>query len=1170
VKTSVPDPWVDLLHRLAPLLPADSFAQLRAFSTLTDLSEQGEQSLAACLGEAISALDSLYHTLTTFLPRYLLDLAPRPGQPHGELLEGSFIFADVTGFTALTGELSRRGTEGREEMNRLMRRLFAVLLDPLLASGGDLLIFAGDAVLGYFPAQSGGQDAQRATRTALRLIRAIAPFAHLRTRYGTFSLTMSAGVERGRAFAAAVGTRQRMELLISGGPVQGAMQAEGGAEPGQVFVGSGVLPYLREEDFVLQGNVVAGVQGKELDDYEAVLPARRRRRLSAVFSHRTPDLIEHLQDTLDQVEALVPFIPPDLFSQIARGEDICQHPPVAIQFVNLLGVEDLALGPAGPERATAALQRYFVQAHEIVADREGIISQVDPYAKGFTLLNPFGAPTHHEGVPRLAASAALELARALEQVNQEFKLEPPLTQRTGLTYDRIFTGKIGYRQRQEYVVAGPAVNLAARLMSKAAPGQIVLDRVAWEAVQEDFVADALPPISLKGIPEPVPRFALRGLSKGKGLHLTDYPLVGQQEERARLQQALEEAIVGRGSALALVGEAGAGKSRLATDMIDQANERGMAVLMGRCRPFAQTTPYFPWADVVCQWFDLDEELPAEVRRQRLRERLAEFDLTSSFPAFANLVGLPPIRLASRTDRTPAPQGGGLFAALQQQTERTQADQRNLTALLVKRTAQVESSQSENFVPDERPSIWEALRERVSVPQALHLLMERQACRKPTLVIIEDVQWMDPVSREVLDAIAAVLSTWSFLLLVTTRPETEWEGEAIQISPLSDSASTELAAFALRATRLEPNLAEWLIPRAGGQPLFILSYCRALRDADAVVVDPASSVACWNGPPPMLPVSLQELLLAQVDRLGREARDVMRCGAVIGATFPNWLLRRMCQNRFLPDDRVSEALERAARRSILAPPPPAPDHHFSTHSLQDAVYATLSHALRRAWHEQVGDHLAEADDETRYERLEQIAYHYSRGGEPCKAAHFTRLAGDKARTRQADETALAFYAQTLTVPRKQEVAADQRRAYEGVGDVYVLQGDEKAAYAAYQAALDGASAQETGHLRAKLALLAHTVGQPAQDAVERAQEALSHSDPIQPWLGAVLVWLNAEHDEGKAKALCQDLLTVAGEPVKTLLEDMLKDLGMNRSLLPYSDLIALFARSCLRLPPGEKP
>ncbi|MBN1978393.1 MAG: AAA family ATPase [Anaerolineae bacterium] len=1162
--------WVDLLRRLAPLLPADLFARLRVFSSLAVLSADENRTLADYLHEAISALDTLHHTLTTFLPRYLLDLAPKPGQPHGELLEGSFIFADVTGFTALTGELSRRGTTGREEMNKLMRALFAALLEPLLNSGGDLLIFAGDAVLASFPARPEGQDARWATRTALRLVEAIVPFAHLETPYGTFSLTMSAGVERGAAFAAAVGSQRRMEFLISGGPVQGAMQAEGMAEPKQVFAGLGVLPFLRPDEFILRGNVVEGIHGGELSDYEPPPPARRRRRISAIFSRRVPDLLEHLDVALKQVEALIPFIPPDLFAQIASGEDIRQHPPVAIQFVNVLGLEEIALGPAGPEQAAAILQRYFVQAQDAIAKREGIISQVDAYAKGFTLLNPFGAPTHHEGVPRLAASAALELDRVLGEVNQEFGLDPPLTQRTGLTYARIFTGEIGYLHRREYVVAGPAVNLAARLMSKAEPGQIVLDPIAWEAVQGDFVAGELPPIPLKGIAEPVPRFLLQGVRKGKGLRIADYPIVGCQRERAVLETLLDEAVAGRGGAVVLVGESGYGKNLLASHVVSQAISRGMTVLTSRCQPFAQSTPYLPWKGMLDEWLELDGEMPYESRREKLRERLARFDMAHSLPAFADLLDLSGPS-SSLQIREGSDQGRDMFAALQEhlgQTERGGEDGgRDWRASLSSRAAKVEKLPR----PEGKgPSIWDVVRERASISYAICLLLDRLARQGPTLVAIEDIHWMDPDSWQILDSAARAACAGPLFVLVTSRPGSDCEGDRIMLHPLSGEDSQTLAALALRAVKLEPDLAAWLLDRARGNPLFITSYCRALRDAGAVVVDPASGEARWSGPPPPLPLSLQELLLAQVERLGKETREVLRRGAVIGTTFPVWLLAHLSED-VLPVGRLTHALGEAARNALIAPPPFAQAHTFSNQSLHDAIYATLSHAARQRWHERAGDRLAQTDAPTLYERLEQIAYHYGRGGDAYKAAHFTRRAGDKARVRQADDVALAFYAQTLSVEAGADVAAEQRSAHEGIGDVRALRGEGEAAAGAYRAALAGASERDARRLEAKLALVSPLIGPADLGPLQDAQQQLDRSASLQPWLEAALCWVHAERGEMEtAVAACERLSSKSDGLAGSLLREMLAGLDRGEPSLSYTDFFALLAPSYLRaaLPGGE--
>lgn len=1061
--------WQALLPRLAPLLPTDLFERLRSLPHPVGPAADIRRNPADDLYETIQTLSRLHHTLTNFLPRYLIDLAPTPGEPHGELLEGSYIFADVTGFTHLTEELSRRGDEGLEEMNRLMNRLFAALLDPLLESGGDLLIFAGDAVLACFPAHPDrpvGQDARWATRTALRLVAAIADFAHIHTPYGDFSLTMSAGVERGRALAAIVGTggrRRRMELLVSGGPVQGAMHAEALGAPGQVIVGPGVRPFLRPEEFILQDHVVVGIRGGELDDYEPVPPPRRP-RLATILSRRIPDLIEQLQYALVQVEKLAPFFPPPIFAHIVQGQDFRQHPPVAVQFVNVRGVEELALGmgAAGPELATAVLQRYFVQAQEIVRDRQGIVNQVDPYASGFVLVDPFGAPTHHEGVPRLAASAALELAHALERVNREFDLDPPLTQRIGMTYDRIFTGEIGYRHRREYLIAGPAVNLAARLMSKAEAGQIVLAPTAWEAVQADFRADPLPPIPLKGIAEPVPRFALRGIRGGRGAHLSDYPLIGRTVERTSLQERLAPLLTdppGGGGALLLTGAAGIGKSRLADALADDARSRGMQVLTGRCRPFTRTTPYAPWAELVGRWFDVPPDWSAEgvlaKRRERLAEKLAQLGLERSLPAFADLLGFPPMDTMAQMERSSTGRAGGpqrnIFAIAQQRAEQATARTHSHSQEQAYAQGTARSpSRGQEKAPGERepseeqsPLLWKTLRERASIPQALTRALERQASQQPTLVIIENLQWMDTESRHILEAVRAVTSAAPLFLLVTAQPDADgWKGERMALSPLSEADGLALAALALQATRLAPDLADWLSDRVGGHPLFILSYCQALRDAGAVVSDPIGGEARWSGPPPELPLSLQETLLAQMDRLAPETQAVIKRSAVIGTTFPTWLLDILCRE-VLTTDQMVAALGQAARRGLIAPPPPAPAHTFLSHSFHEAVYTTLPHALRRAWHERIGDALQEHTDASHlHEWLEQIAYHYSRSGHPGKAAHFTRLAGDKARAHQAYEAALAFYAQTLAITNGdgEGVAIEQQRAYEGIGDIHAARGE----------------------------------------------------------------------------------------------------------------------------------
>jgi hypothetical protein len=309
------------------------------------------------------------------------------------------------------------------------------------------------------------------------------------------------------------------------------------------------------------------------------------------------------------------------------------------------------------------------------------------------------------------------------------------------------------------------------------------------------------------------------------------------------------------------------------------------------------------------------------------------------------------------------------------------------------------------------------------------------------------------------------------------------------------------------------------------------------------------------------------LLARVERLGKEARQVLERASVVGTTFPVWLLSHLCED-VLPVGRLSGALEEAARRSLIAPPPFAQAHTFSSQSLCEAIYATLSHATRRDLHERAGDRLAQTDASTFYERLEQIAYHYGRSGDAYKAAHSARLAGDKARTRQADGAAVTFYERALSVAGNADVATEQRFAREGLGDVHALHGEGEEASVAYRAALTGATEEDAQRLEAKLVLVSPLVGQVDSDSLADAGRRLSSSASLRSWLWVAQCWAHAERGELEAAAaVCEDVSAAVGGSAGTVIREMLAGLDRGEPLLSYSDLFALFAPAYLRSAPG---
>jgi adenylate cyclase len=615
-----------------------------------------------------------------------------------------------------------------------------------------------------------------------------------------------------------------------------------------------------------------------------------------------------------------------------------------------------------------------------------------------------------------------------------------------------------------------------------------------------------------------------------------------------------------------VGESGLGKNYLASAMANHANDQGMVVLVGRCLPFTRISPYYPWIDLVRGWFGLDEALSPLDCRQRLQESLARFDLTSSLPAFTDLLGIPTIHLSARASKSSRQEGVGLFDVIARETANQETDTENWTTFLSRSTVHEMISTRMN---DDR-SIWKVVRERVSIPQALHLLLKRQTLEGPTFVLIEDIQWMDYDSRAVLEMIMTSAHRWPLLFLATARPGVEWDGDRLILHPLSDTDTLDLASLGLHANRLAPDLASWFLSHSKGNPLFILSYCRALRDANVIVIDPATDEARWSGPPPSLPLSLQELLLAEVDRLGWGVQKTMQRSAVIGDSFSIQLLDHISSD-VLSSTELDEALDQAARHSMITPPPPAPIYTFTSQSLHDAIYSTLSHAQRQIWHEELGDYLVRSDDITRYEQLEQIAYHYSYSDNAYKAAYFNRLAGDKARTRQADEAALTFYNQTLDVVKGRRVVVEQRRAHEGLGDVYALRDEAQVAYHHYQSALQNALPSDTLRLKAKLAMLLPLINSreksmtPAEvlSHLNDACEALPSAHPLTPWLSSARIWVLAESTEVGAVDLKKELYRIDSKPVRMFLEEALASLDREKQWSSYDKLFDFFARAQLR-------
>ncbi|MDM8527784.1 adenylate/guanylate cyclase domain-containing protein [Anaerolineales bacterium HSG24] len=972
--------WPNLRLRLARYLPATLFNHLRQLpDNLDELEPTVLEEATNQLIDAVQALNPLHRVLIQYMPHYLRGVNPTPNQPHGELIEGSFIFADVNGFTALSELLARTGdAKGREVMNQIMNQFFSSILDPITASGGDMLIFVGDAALVFFPKEAHNNDLLQAVRAGLRMQRAIEQFKVLETEFGTSSLSMSIGIEQGIAYAAVVGTLDRMELLVSGPATYQAMKAEDIAKSGQVRLGDQALA-IAQNHFTMDEAFVIDDLGNDLGDYEITAPTRKRGS-TMFFGMSFDEVMDTLENNLKQVERLAPFVPEDMLALLIntdrRRKLQSEFRPVATQFINIIGLEELAINQ-GPEIATEVFQEYFIQAKHIIQQHEGIISQIDAYAVGFFFLNTFGVPKSHEGTSRYAISAALQLANMLNRLNQQFELDPPLTQRGGITYGLTFNGEIGANYRRESVIAGPAVNRAARLMSKAEPGQIILDSNIWQQTRNAFIGDELPAVELKGINQPVVIVNVRELRRGTRLPMMKRDLLERTSEQAKLNQALTELHDNRQEMVWLVcGETGIGKTSLMSKLAEQAKERKVTLLVGYCQPHTKHTPLSCWGDLISGWLDL-EHLALSDQESQLQERLLTLGLQNLADDLVDFLSLPTHDLENRTNQS---------------------------------------------------------NEIYTWPNLVIELLTLLAQQNPLLVIIEDAHWIDSESLQLLENLISGIASLPIMLVITSHNQTiNSHANRLELLPLSDESIEKITQRTLCSSKIDRNLAEWVCKHAGGNPLYGEELCQALTRSDAVIVDRSADEIRWTGYIPSLPLTLHELLLARLDELPLLYHEVLKRCSILGGGFRNKEVLELTRSQ-IEENEVHEALEQITRLSFLNRRRGS-IYYFSHPLMQEAIYNTLSFQQRQQWHKRLANWLSKNLDDK--QNLEQIVYHYMRSDNVKMAAKYGVMAGDKAREREAYAGASNYYQQVYSLTN----APNNYRmmALENQSDVMALQG-----------------------------------------------------------------------------------------------------------------------------------
>ena len=680
---------------------------------------------------------------------------------------------------------------------------------------------------------------------------------------------------------------------------------------------------------------------------------------------RHPDVATAVDTS--QGRAPLTYTPPYLAEKILTSRSALEgeRKQVTVLFADLKGSMEL-LADRDPEEARQLLDPVLERMMAAVHRYEGTVNQV----MGDGIMALFGAPLAHEDHAVRACYAALAMQAAVQQYATEVQRTHgvPLQMRVGLNAGEVVVRAIGNDLHMDYSAIGQTTHLAARMEQMAMPGSILITPAVLGLAEGYVQVRSLGPVPVKGLDAPVEVFELVGasgirrrLQAAAVRGLTRF--VGRDTELAALGQALERAGAGQGQVVAVVGEAGVGKSRLAYECVRSPRTQGWLVLESASVSYGKATPYFPVIDLLKRYVHVEDADEPRTIRARVTGQVLTLDetLQETIPAFLWLLDALPDDSPFRTLDPP------------------QRRQRLLDAL-----------------------------KRV-------LLRESQV--QPLLLVFEDLHWIDTETQALLDRLVDSLPTARILLLVNYRPEYQhgWSNKTsytqLRLDPLLPASADEVLQALLGDDPSLAPLKPLLITRTEGNPFFLEESVRALVETGVLVGERGAYRLEHALQSLQVPATVQAVLAARIDRLPPEDKRLLQTAAVIGMEVPLPLLQAIAE---APEESLQRSLAHLQATEFLYETRLFPEREYTfKHALtHEVAYGSLLLERRRVLHARIVEALEALAGDRVAEQVERLAHHAMRGEVWDKALAYCRQAGEKALARSAHREAAGYFEQAL--------------------------------------------------------------------------------------------------------------------------------------------------------------
>ena len=710
--------------------------------------------------------------------------------------------------------------------------------------------------------------------------------------------------------------------------------------------------------------------------------------------------------------------PPPPSSAPAQGE----RKLVTILFTDIVGSTRLA-GRLDPEEWKEVVGGAHRRVSQAVVRYGGTIAQL----LGDGVLAFFGAPLTHEDDPLRAVRAALEIQDSIESYRHDLQgLVDNFQMRIGLHTGLVVVGLVGDQLHREYLALGDPVNLAARLQSAAQPGRVLLSQATAALVESFFDLDPVGPLTLKGKEAPVAAFQVTGFKPSpespRGLPGVQTPLIGRDPELASLRSALSALRLGQGQLVALLGEAGIGKTRLMQEA------RALASVPS---PDGDPTPPTRWI---------------EGRALSYGESLSFWSITQLLLSDLGLSdGEPEVRISVALKRRIR----SLFGDQRQDVE-------PYLLSLMGLPLQGEAADSLRQLDGEARKHQTIL--------ALASYLEKAALANPTIILLEDTHWLDPSSLEAIETLLPITDRAPLMIALLMRPERQhgsWRLKIkmqsdyahrlteISLHPLDPGQSNQLAAELLATRQPDDRLRSILLDRAGGNPFYLEELIRDLMERGLILRGPAALQLAEADLDSTIPATLQGVLSGRIDRLPEADRRVLQMASVIGQSFLFRILQAVCDDT----RNLEPSLASLQRAEFLRQVGGLPEREYAfRHSLtQQAAYQSLLLEQRRTIHLKVGQALEFLFPERRQEFLGLLAHHFELAGAADRAVGYLLEAGDRARLGEELPEAAGYYRRALPFLMEAEDWQQAARTWLKLGLVHQADFDFEAAHEANEAA-----------------------------------------------------------------------------------------------------------------------